>query len=75
MTHEFQIAFIRGVITAIITAGSAFFTALAADVSAEKAGITAGAAAFAVLVARFGAEGGYDSSRNANGPLHDPDHL
>ena len=76
MTHEYNIALVRGLITAIFTFASAFLTALAAGVSAEKALIAGGGAGIAVLMARFGAEGGWDSHRNAGQPLdHDPEHL
>lgn len=73
MTHEFNIALVRGLITAVITFGSAFLTALAADTDTDKALIAGGVAGIAVLMVRFGGEGAFDSARA--GKPHDPEHL
>lgn len=52
-----EAAAIRASISAVVVAGSAFFTALGQGVPLRQAGIAAGAAFFAVLVVRLGGEG------------------
>jgi hypothetical protein len=58
-------AFLRGLLIAFLSAGTAFFTALATT-STRDAFITAGATAFATLLVRVGGEGAYDAYRNGH---------
>ncbi len=63
---QLKAALIRGLILALLTAGSTFFTALGTTDDTRKAWIAAGGAFFATLATRVG-EGGYDAYRDANG--------
>lgn len=63
MSHEFQVALVRGGITAVIAGGVSFFSTLQMGLSAGEAGIAAGLMICTSLAARFGVEGAVDSKR------------
>lgn len=66
MTPEYKTALIRGVITGVFLAGSAF-CAIGAQWGFEAGAWAAGTAFFGSLIARGGVEGSIDSKR-ANTP-------
>jgi len=63
VSQALQVALIRALLGALVTAGAVFFGTLASGAGTRTAGIAAGAAAFAYLVTRGGAEGLWDSSQ------------
>jgi len=75
LTHEYQIALIRGLITAVLTFLSGFVAALQLDMSSGDAAIAGAVPAIAVLLTRFGGEGTLDTRRSDNGTAGDTDHL
>jgi hypothetical protein len=61
MSQQFQTALVRGVIGAVIFAGSAFFGQLATGSGYKAAGVAAGVAFFGYLILRSGIEGYIDT--------------
>jgi hypothetical protein len=61
VSDAFKTALIRGVIGAVIFAGSAGFSQLATGASFRAAGIAAGVAFFGYLILRSGVEGYIDT--------------
>lgn len=61
MSDAFKTALVRGLIGAVIFAGSAAFSQLATGASLRAAGIAAGVAFFGYLILRSGVEGYIDT--------------
>ena len=61
MSDAFKTALIRGLILAVILAGSAGFSQLATGGTFKQAGIAAGVAFFGSLILRSGVEGYIDT--------------
>jgi hypothetical protein len=61
VSDAYKSALVRGLVTALVTAGAVFFATWAQGQPVKVAAIAAGAAAFSTLVVRFGAEGTIDT--------------
>jgi len=77
MSPQLKIAFVRGLISAVVNAGTVFFTGLAVGAGTTGkisagvltvAGISAGGVFFSTLALRFAAEGLIDQSAAAPPP-------